>query len=221
MNLLSPQAPRRFLVLFLGFILLLTLLAAALTPAQAATNGRNVNVVEFGDGSQMLGTYRQTSQKGWVEQNKQGQNTFSFRETHRDDWSVYLEDASRQVALQLDLHRKVVGYRDAQNPQMRDQYKIRSSSSKLSGWLVREARFKNGGTLAGAYVQKGAVWNEISLPSKAVAFTFQEDARDDWSVYLTDPSRDVHIQLDLHTKKVMYSEGSGPRRVLYDIAGTR
>jgi len=31
-------------------------------------------------------------------------------ETGRDDWSVYLDDPSRDVQLQIDLHRKWIGY---------------------------------------------------------------------------------------------------------------
>lgn len=188
---------------------------------EATTNGRNVNVVEFGDNSGQLGTFRQISKSQWIEQNKQGQKTFAFSQTQRDDWSVYLLDSSRNVRLQLDLHRKVVRYSDPQTP-IRDQYKILSSSSKLSGWLVSKVVFNNGGADIGEYNQSsGKSWQELSLPSRKVAFNFKEQARDDWSVYLYDASRDVNIQLDLHTGKVMYSEGNGARRPLYTITKAR
>jgi hypothetical protein len=43
----------------------------------------------------------------WVERNNQGVN--KFRETHRDEWSVYLKDVSRaNVTVQLDLWVKKV-----------------------------------------------------------------------------------------------------------------
>lgn len=201
------------------YAVLFTLLLSAFQVAHAAvTNGHNANVVEFGDNGGKLGTFRQISSNQWVEQNKQGNTTFKFRETHRDDWSVYLHDASRNVRLQLDLHRKIVGYSDPRSP-MRDQYRIFSSDSKMNGWLVKNVTYKSGGSQAGAFVQKsGKTWQEIRLPSRTVAFTFKEQARDDWSVYLYDASRDVHIQLDLHTRKVMYNLGSEPRTTLYQIA---
>lgn len=177
--------------------------------------------MEFGDGSGQLGTFRQISKNQWIEQNKQGQQTFAFSQTQRDDWSVYLLDSSRNVRLQLDLHRKVVRYSDPQTP-IRDQYKILASSSTLSGWLVSNVVFKENGANIGEYNQSsGKTWQELSLPSRKVAFSFQEQARDDWSAYLYDASRDVNIQLDLHTRKVMYSEGNGSRRPLYTITKAR
>lgn len=206
-----------------SFQLILVLLLSFLFSAsvQATTTGRNVNVVEFGDGSGQLGTFRQISKNQWIEQNKQGQQTFAFSQTQRDDWSVYLLDSSRNVRLQLDLHRKVVRYSDPQTP-IRDQYKILASSSTLSGWLVSNVVFKENGANIGEYNQSsGKTWQELSLPSRKVAFSFQEQARDDWSVYLYDASRDVNIQLDLHTRKVMYSEGNGSRRPLYTITKAR
>ncbi len=177
----------------------------------ASTTGRNVNVVSVDQG-----TYRQISQRNWIEQNSQGQTVFSFQETQRDDWSVYLHDASRNVRLQLDLHRKQVGYSDANNPTMRDLYRITASSSKLSGWLVRKVGFNQG-----AFTNKGNKnWVETGARNE-VRFNFREVARDDWSVYLHDASRDVNIQLDLHTRKVMYNAGNDPRTPLYAITSAQ
>ena len=180
--------------------------------AQAASvNGGNVNVVSVDNG-----TFRQISRKSWVEQNKQGQRVFSFKETHRDAWSVYLHDASRNVRLQLDMHRKIVGYSDANNPTKRDLYRINAGSSKMSGWLVKKVTVKNG-----AFVYKGNKrWVEKDASNKTV-FRFTEVARDDWSVYMKDSSRNVNIQLDLHTKKVMYNVGNDPRVALYNIKRVR
>ena len=61
-------------------------------------------------------------------------------------------------------------------------------------------------------------WEERG--SDGNGFQFNEDRRDDWSVYLLDPSRGVKLQLDLHTRKVMYSDSGAPSpRPLYDITG--
>ena len=177
----------------------------------APVNGHNVNVVNAGQA-----TFRQISQKQWVEQNSAGKRVFSFKETHRDDWSVYLHDTSRNVRLQLDMHRKIVGYSDTNNPTKRDLYRITASSSKMSGWLVKRVKFNNG-----AFVYKGNKrWVEKGSRNQN-RFNFTEVARDDWSVYLKDSSRNAHIQLDLHTRKIMYNEGSNLRTPLYNITRAR
>ena len=66
--------------------------------AAAVVTGKNVKVVNV-DG----GTYRQAKNKDWVEQNEQGENIASFQEINRDDWSVYLQDNTRNINIQLDL----------------------------------------------------------------------------------------------------------------------
>ena len=185
-------------------------LAVTFSPVAHAgpVNGRNVNVVESPQA-----TFGQIGQKNWVEENKQGKRIFSFAETNRDDWSVYLRDRSRNVRLQLDIHRKKVGYSDASNPATRDLYLITSASSKLSGWLVKKVEFNNG-----AFVDQGGKrWVEIGSQNE-VRYNFNEMARDDWSVYLKDPSRNGHIQLDLHTQRIMYNVGNDPRVPLYSIS---
>lgn len=190
-------------------------------PSVGGVNGRNVNVVGFGNNQgRKLGTFRQTGRKTWIEQNARGQKTFSFTERGRDDWSVYLYDASRNVSLQLDLHRKKVGYSDSSSSRKRDIYNIISSSAKMNGWLVSNVTYKSN-TGRGGFVKRGSTWHEIALPSGRSRFTFREVGRDDWSVYLQDDSRNVGIQLDLHTKKVMYSANNGPRSYLYPIIGAR
>jgi hypothetical protein len=190
-------------------VLLISLVTSAFQLAHAGSvNGRNVNRVQVDQGA-----FRQVGSRAWIEQNQHGQQVFSFQETHRDDWSVYLYDASRNVRLQLDLHRKIVGYSDGNNPTTRDLYRITSGSSKMNGWLVRKVKFNKG-----AFVYKGNQrWVETGKRNQ-VRFNFNEVARDDWSVYLVDYSRDVHIQLDLHTRKIMYHTGNKPRTPLYRIA---
>jgi hypothetical protein len=86
-------------------------------------NGRNVKAVNHAQGSFM-------AQGGgnWKEANDKGETTFNFKETGRDDWSVYLLDSSRNVTLQLDLHRKMVIYSD--NTQKFDLYPIIGSKSR-------------------------------------------------------------------------------------------
>lgn len=65
-------------------------------------------------------------------------------------------------------------------------------------------------------VPGGRQWVEFDNTGRA-AFRFDEVQRDDWSVYLVDRSRGVNLQLDLHTRKVMYSDATTQRSPLYDI----
>jgi hypothetical protein len=70
--------------------------------------------------------YFQEGDKQWVEFDAVNGFHF-FQETHRDEWSVYLFDAGRNVRLQLDLHLKQVFYTDASTSR-REQYPIDSFS---------------------------------------------------------------------------------------------
>jgi hypothetical protein len=74
--------------------------------------------------------------------------------------------------------------------------------------------------VSGLLQQKGGTeWHEMHT-NGTVRFRFEEVQRDDWSVYLVDRSRGVNLQLDLHTRRVMYSQGNGPRSELYQILRT-
>lgn len=60
----------------------------------------------------------------WIEVTDDAR-TFRFRETNRDDWSVYMFDASRNVRLQIDIHRQMITLADGGGPR-RDLYEIAS-----------------------------------------------------------------------------------------------
>jgi hypothetical protein len=81
----------------------------------------------------------------------------------------------------------------------------------------------NGANLAsvthsgGRYEKTGdAEWTEFNANGEA-SFTFQETGRDEWSVYLDDPSRNVQLQLDVHRKMITYGQGGGEKSDLYPI----
>ena len=68
----------------------------------------------------------------------------------------------------------------------------------------------------GRYVQTGTgKWKEIPKSPDGTTFHFNETNRDMWSVYLHDPSRNVRIQIDLHTRKIYYSDPQAPKREQY------
>ena len=80
---------------------------AAYVPAhpakpQAVVNGQNVAFVEVPNAE-----YVMVERAKWVKQGANGEH-FEFTEDNRDEWSVYLTDASRGVKLQLDLFQKQV-----------------------------------------------------------------------------------------------------------------
>jgi hypothetical protein len=180
---------------------------ASTVQAKASVNGRNVNYVQHSAN----GYYINHGNGKWFEGNAGNPTEFSFQEERRDDWSVYLFDSSRNVRIQLDIHRKKVIYSDASR--QFDLYDITSAQSKkmINGGNVSSVRHSKG-----SYANRGnGQWVEVNSKNQ-VTFNFQETQRDEWSVYLLDSSRNVQIQLDLHRKKVIYSH-DGQRFDLYDI----
>ncbi|MGB0929350.1 MAG: DUF7452 domain-containing protein [Chitinophagales bacterium] len=199
-------------------------------------SGRNVNHVEFGTNGRNLGTYKQVGEKAWVEMGTaRGASSFRFEEVKRDQWSVYLQDLTRSTYIQLDLRNKKVLYGGKAEQAKRPIYDILSASDNpptkpqqpegkpslelVNGKNVNYVEFgRNNGKL-GVYRQFSAkMWKEIAAAKGGNNYEFREMNRDEWSVYLKDESRGVSIQLDLHTKKVMYSDPRSPqKRPLYDI----
>ncbi|MEQ1756217.1 MAG: hypothetical protein ABL973_19025 [Micropepsaceae bacterium] len=174
----------------------------------AAVTGQTVTSVNTPTGQFKAQPYRK-----WVEQGSDG-GSFTFDEQNRDAWSVYLSDPSRGVRLQIDLHRKQIFYADTTAPQMRPLYGIVGSSSEVNGRNVLSVWMPSGQyrmTGAGAWVEQG---------NNGATFNFVEESRDDWSVYLSDGSRGVRLQLDLHRRQVFYADASAPdMRPLYAITG--
>lgn len=61
----------------------------------------------------------------------------------------------------------------------------------------------------------------VEQGSDGASFTFDEQNRDAWSVYLSDPSRGVMLQIDLHRKQIYYADATAPQmRPLYGIVGS-
>lgn len=141
------------------------LVGAAPAQAQPGTQvtGHNVSYVTFDRGS-----FRQQG-GGWTEYDINNRPIFTFEETNRDDWSVYLYDRSRNVRLQLDLHRRKVGYGPNDGP-MSDLYDIVSART---GQLANRWPFRNTNRpsdnrpLAGTHwVNAGPIWNRSDAAMK-------------------------------------------------------
>lgn len=84
--------------------------------------------------------------------------------------------------------------------------------SDVNGWNVQNVQVER----ASFARQADGSWVELDANGR-VTFRFVEVQRDEWSVYLNDPSRNVQLQLDLFRRKVSYGTGGGSRSDLYDI----
>lgn len=176
-------------VITLCFLMTLTAQAQRSGTANfpADVKGMNVSYVAFSQGS-----FDQVTDKKWDEFDVNGKKKFSFEETHRDEWSVYLVDKSRNnMRLQLDLWTKKInvdGKLYTHITKVREAYGMNVTYVAYNQGSFRQIADKK--------------WGEFRLNGKQ-AFTFDELGRDMWSVYLIDKSRGgMRIQLDLHTKKV-------------------
>lgn len=155
-------------------------------PADA--KGMNVAYVAYTNGS-----FRQVADTKWDEfDTKSGKKIYSFEETHRDEWSVYLVDKTRNnMRVQLDLWTKKINVDDKLYTHIT---KVRT----VYGMNVTFVVFPQGSF--GQIADKK--WAEYNINGKQV-FSFDEIGRDEWSVYLIDNSRGgMRLQLDLHTKKI-------------------
>jgi len=178
-------------------------------PLNGSINGHNARVVMHDN----KGAFVQLNANQWVENREGTLDSIGFQEVGRDDWSVYLHDASRNVDIQLDLWRKKVVYSDPNN--RFDLYNITSANpNEINGYAASRIKYNGGGF----YHLNPGKWVE---DAGANSFAFNEVARDDWSVYLFDPNRLVSIQLDLWTKQIKYSDASGQSFVLYHITDSR
>ena len=164
-----------------------------------AVSGFEVGQVTYAGGGQFLGNFYETGPGEWTEfVGFDGQIVWDFIEVNRDEWSVYLTDPSRDVSIQLDLYRMKVVYSDSD--ERFDLYDI-ASATAVTGYTVRHAYYGEGGQQLGAFIQTDAqTWMETNAEG---AFNFVELARDEWSVYLSDLSRGISVQVDLARKKVV------------------
>ncbi len=162
-------------------------------------NGYNVTNVKFTDSyGKILGNFHLSTNNTWVEDSTTEQNRFTFSERNRDEWSVYLYDASRDMHIQLDLYTKEVKWNGNK------LYTIMESNA-VNGYSANRVNFSDGyGTLLGDFHKNAdGTWSEDSI-TEMKRYRFTERSRDEWSVYLYDASRNMNIQLDLHTKEVKW-----------------
>ena len=97
-----------FFVFASCFLTVNTVAAQAVTPMSGnPVKGTEATKVEYCAADRAIqGSFVAQPNKQWVEKNNQGQ--YVFTETGRDEWSVYLNDPTRSVTVQLDLWTKQV-----------------------------------------------------------------------------------------------------------------
>lgn len=186
-------------------------LTSAVT-AQAKSNGWNTNFVRFNGG-----TFERTHTGAWLEF-KDGNNRprYQWRETHRDDWSIYFRDNSRNMTMQIDMYRNWIRLEWPGHP-MQDQWRITEADSRINGRLVTEIRTNAGNSLR---MGRGGRWTEYN--SRGVPeFYFRETHRDQWSVYLRDDSRNMKMQIDVHRNWVRLEWPGHPMQDQWPIIGSR
>jgi hypothetical protein len=88
-----------------------------------------------------------------------------------------------------------------------------AAAGDVKGPTVKQVFFKDGARFGN--VQNG-LWQEYRVTGEK-SFTFNEEHRDEWSVYLVDHSRGVRIQLDLWTKDITYHDTKGKHFVMAKI----
>lgn len=99
-------------------------------PEPVIVNGYNVTLVKYSDGEvDPAGQFKLVDTKVWEEESFTNNSKYIFSEESRDDWSVYLYDASREMKIQLDLYTKKVNI-DYDSPDWGSLYDITSSSAK-------------------------------------------------------------------------------------------
>ena len=148
-------------------------------PRLGLDDGKTVNLVEYGDASgNAIGHFRQTSEDTWSEDiGPNRRDAFRFQEVARDQWSVYMLDASRDTWIQIDLFtNKIMVHASGAQPV--PLYEILDSSSTLNGWMTNYVTYSNGGSVVGLLRQNGwTSWVEESLKDQDPFFIFDETGR--------------------------------------------
>jgi len=99
-------------------------------PEPVVVTGYNVTLVKYTNGEvDPAGQFKRVDTKVWEEKSFTNGSINKFSEEMRDEWSVYLYDASREMKIQLDLFTKKVNI-DYDSPDWGTLYNISSSSAE-------------------------------------------------------------------------------------------
>lgn len=144
-------------------------------------NGRNAGWIDFSNASETVeGTFVQMDGTRW-EERQPGRVTHRFEQTGRDEWSVYLRDASRDVELQLDLYKREVNV-EPYGPGRRTIYQVRGA--RVNAYATGIVGYRAPKGEAGEFLLEQGQW--IRYPDGGKPSTYEETGRDVWSIYLRD-----------------------------------
>jgi hypothetical protein len=207
----------------LALVSMTSVLAASPAAAQpvgernGATGGTVISVAFPG------GSFRMDPAGGWNEYGGDGRVTFRFRETGRDDWSVYLQEIGSDKQIQLDLHRMRILISQGGAP-MSDLYVITSAQAPRAvsmsatpfAFTVRRVDFRDGYFQAeggeGRWVEHRA--------DGSVAYRFVLRGIGNEVIHLFDDSRNTGVDLDLNRRMILVSFSGAPFEDLYPITAT-
>jgi hypothetical protein len=224
---------RRFSITWLPLIaLLLSIAAVAPVSAQPRGNAANTHEVDFGTGGRLLGSYVEVGRGAWDERNAQGVAAFHFRETRRDEWSIYLFDASRKMDIEIDLYRNKIIY-NWQGGQPKDLYDIlpapvarsmpepprRDSgrAAEVTGYNLLWFKSGSNGQAMYSYQKAGANnWEEVD-DRGVVVHTYRQTGQSAYTLTLSDPSRNMTLELDLQHRTVLSVVAGRNHQNQYDI----
>ena len=137
------------------------------------------------------GQFMQETNSRWIELSPQGKKIFEFEETGRDTWSIYLRATDRpnvDIILNLWTNQVLISYPGSNGY---EELYLVVNSKKINGWMADQAHFQSGlfrQPLSGTWVRAA---NGTTY--------FDEEARDEWSVYLISRQGGERIQLDFWT----------------------
>jgi hypothetical protein len=181
-----------------------------------AANGDNVHLVSYGDNGVLLGTFFNNAANAWIETKADDSKLrFTFTETQRDEWSVYLFDKSRGLTLHLDLWTNKIYFSDKTRVKA-ELYTIMDVSDKIPAWKAVTVEYKNGNDNGTFTAVLNKEW--VETVNLKTIFRFTETHRDDWSIFLVGKGRDCKIQLDLWPNKIHYRDPNNDFD-LYTICG--
>lgn len=155
------------------------------------------------------GAFVQITTDKWFEHNGDGIHVWAA--DGRDERSIRLRNDARSVTMRLDMQTMEAHYAGREGSWVLYQLDD-SQPSTIDGHLMREVLYDGGRFVK---VDHGR-WLE---QNDTGTYSFVEYGRDPWSVYLSDASRDVRVQLDLYTRRIQATWGDGPTELLYTVTG--
>ncbi len=175
-------------------------------------NGYNVNTVTYT--GVHTGKFSRIAGGNWTEENEKG--VYKWTEEKREQWKVVLTDSSKKTTISIGLANNKIENEVSKAP----LYEITKSAAgrvkpAAKGDNLKEVEYT--GTANGRFLYEGNMkWLELNTESQ---HHFVEVKYDEWSVYLTDKTRNVTVEINLRNKKI-YSDPFGNKTEAYTISKT-